>query len=224
MTVAIFKWKLHHHLAWPLWCGLKLGRLVGYSELSDMFCCLVSLLLPVCCNHRSLLMPPHCFHSRLLEVRQAGVMRVENKEHNHLFMKRNRGLKSEINGLACSAVEREATADSFQKHLLQALLRPNNILRERHSFSLMVEAVALPLTFLRGHFHTTGPTCHPENVTEHRFCFSSCLTVLNVLELLFSTRLNFMDCGLHLLLSTSCSTLDNRRPTELLTHTVSINV
>lgn len=65
-------------------------------------------------------------------------------------------------------------------------------------------------------------TCHPENVSEHQFCFPSCLTVLNVLELHFSTRLNFMDCGLHLLLSTSCSTLDNCRPTELLTHMVSI--
>ena len=68
------------------------------------------------------------------------------------------------------------------------------------------------------------PTRHPENVTEHQFCFSSCLTVLNVLELHFSTRLNVMDCGLHLLLSTSYSILDNGKPTKLLTHTVTIIV
>lgn len=157
-------------------------------------------------------------------MKQTGVMRAENKELNILFMKRNGGLRSVINGMACSAVERESTTDSFSKHLLQAPQRPNNVLRERPSFSLMAEAVALPLTFSKGHFHTMSPTCHPENVTEHQFCFSSCLTVLNVLELHFSTRLNFMDCGLHLLLSTSCSTLDNGRSTELLTHMVSINV
>lgn len=154
-------------------------------------------------------------------------MRAENKQHskhNNLFIKRNRGLRSEINGKAGSAAERESTADNFQKHLLQASQRPNHVLRERPSFSLTVEAVALPLTFSRGHFHTASLTCHPENVTEHHFCFSSCLTVLNALERHFSTRLNFMDCGLHLQLSTSCSSLDNRRPTELLTHTVSMNV
>lgn len=149
-------------------------------------------------------------------MRQAGVMRAENKErnkerskHNALFMRRNWGLRSEINGMACSAAERESTADNFEEHLLQASQRPNHILRERPSCSLTVEAVALPLTFSGGHFHARSSTHHPENVAEHQFCFSSCLTVFNVLGLLFSTRLNFMDCGLHLLLSNSCSTLDH---------------